>query len=249
MFDEQKYLQSTFSLFFPPQRSIVEVEKQIIQKLRQHYYLIPRGQHQGDVSSDVPQLIFASHHGHSQIVVADSSVTLNVNYSPDWQTKVTEARGYVLERADLAFDIMETLKDVQLLFCGSLTRVHLPSKQSDEAITQRVAETFLKKQERDPYHDIILRLTTVVDDLYFSNMLIQNYRVWNTGPLPLGGVLRLSRRQAVERGVEIISDYNSRYAFNEDRDFDVTRESARDIIDRNAAAIAKACAVVGEAMS
>ena len=246
MFDPPRYRQSTFSLVFPEQRDVTSSEKQIYERLRPAYFPAQLVRVANDSDPDVPRLAFGSQHGHSQILIGASSAVLNVVYSPDWQTKISDARQYVLDRAALVFDAVETLGEIQLLFCGSVTRAQLRSDAADEDVVQVVADVFMAAESTDPYHDVILRMTTVVEDLFFNNITVQNYRSWNVNPTH-GGTLRLSRRQAVERGVEVVGDFNSRYAFNEDRDFVVTREAAFDVIDRNLATVAEAISTITEA--
>lgn len=235
MFDEARFLQSTFSLVFPEQRDIVTLEKTLNVQLRPAYFparlVAPES---GD--QDGPRLLFISQHGHSHILLSGSSATLTVMYSHDWQTRISDAHHYVIERSDLLFDILGVLDDTMPLYCGSVTRVRLPSSAPDEEIVNLVAQKFTSSFAPDPYHDVVVRITTVVDDVYFNNLTIQNYRAWNMAPVPIN-MLRFSRKQAVERGVEVIGDFNSRYGYNEDKEYTVNRDTRIDIVDRNLASL------------
>lgn len=237
VFDQPRYLQSTFTLVFPEQRDLADREKRIYDQLRPFYFPAQPVRMPNASDAEAPWLAFNSQHGHSQIYVAASSVTLNVNYSPDWQTRVTDAREYVGHRMSLVFGAAEVFEDISLLYCGSATRARLAWSASDDELVETLVETLVKEGPEESHHDLILRTTSVVDDLFFNNITVQNYRNWNLG-LMHSGTVRLSRTQAVERGVEIIGDFNSRYAFNEDKEFMVTREAALDMINRSLAGVA-----------
>lgn len=230
MFESPRYLHSAFSWFFPATRNLRASEAAIFDILRGRYF---PSVVQPPLSENDPQiLIFQSQHGHSQIAIDNTSATLNVVYSPDWQTKPLEGRGYVEERAHLLFDAIARLQEERLLFCGSVTRVRLSTKSSDEELVRLVAATLDVKGNQDTAHDVVHKVTQIVDGTYFQNITVQNYRAWEIG-LPQFGSMRLSRHQAVERGVEILGDFNCRYAFNEGRALDIDKRLATTLIERN----------------
>jgi len=232
LFEQPKYIQNSFSIFFPEQRGIAQKEQEIFSKLRGRYFQ-PRSIAAASGSdTEAPGLLFASEHGHSHIVVSTTTAILNVSYSADWQTRPAEAREYMVERTGLLFDVLEAISEDAPLFGGSVTRAQVPSIASDEDLASFVARVFAGASDDRDYHDIIVRSTVVVDDLFFSNLTVQNYRFLNVS-LPAPAVFRVSRHAAVERGLEVVSDFNSRYAFNEDRPFQVTRESALIMLDKN----------------
>ncbi len=189
-------------------------------------------------------MVYQSQHGHSHFVIEPTSATLNVVYSPDWQTKVSDGRAYVEERAHLLFDILEEIEAEPPLYCGSVTRVRLATTASDEDLGRFFAKSFAPYGDPDTCHDVFIKVTNVVDDTFFSNLTMQMYRMWNIG-LPQIGTMRLSRRQAVERGVEILGDFNSRYAFNEGKEFEVTKHVATVVLDANLAAVDAAARRLG----
>lgn len=210
-------------------RSVEHFEADIYARIRNWYFPAKLGA-PGD--ADVPALVFQSRHGHSHLIISQTSVSLNVVYSPDWQSRVDALRDYVVGRTELLLEVATIIAQDAPSFCGSVTRVHVPWKASDEELVAFVARMFAGGQPEEVYHDANVKLTSIVDDLFFSNVTIQNYRSWNLA-LPIASVFRLSRQRAAERGVEVIVDFNSRYAFNEDKAFKVTRDSTIQLINRN----------------
>ncbi len=241
MFQEVRCLQSSFSLIFAPLRDLIEKEKQFNSLLRDVYFpaqLIEVSNGQGGEKS----LLFSSHHGHSQIAVSNASITLNAGYSFDWQTREGEIKRYLVERVGRVFDLVEAYgHDLQLLFCGSVVRAQMRSNLSDDQLSSQLRNIFLKRIPQDPTHDLVIRHTTIVDGLFFNNITVQNYRTWNTTAVPVSSI-RLAREQAAERGVEIIVDFNSRYAYNEEKEFVVNRGGAARVINLSFTQIAEAAA-------
>jgi hypothetical protein len=76
----------------------------------------------------------------------------------------------------------------------------------------------------------MLKITNVLKDRFFSNITVQNYRVWKLIAQPQG-VLRLPLKKVKERGVEIINDFNDRYAFNENDGCYSSPENVKEIIE------------------
>lgn len=236
MFSSPLYLQSTFSLFFPEQFQVSSHEREIYTILKDRYFP-GRILELPDADPDQPQIIFRSQHGYSQILVAPSTVTLHVAYSPDWRTQVSAAKGYVLERIALLFRILTILTKEEPLYGGSVTRVHLEAQSPDTNVAAILGQVFLTQNGGNPQHDVVIKRTTIEDDLFFNNLTVQNYRAWSQAPQP-PGPLRLSTELTSERGIEILGDFNSRYAFNEDKVFNLSLESAEALVDRNLAIIA-----------
>lgn len=235
MFDQPRYLRSTFSITFPEIRNVTNWERQIYHKLRDRYFPAKLLQ-PAESGASATSLLFQSQHGHSQILVAPDNVAVQVAYSPDWQTNVAAARDYVVERGGLLFDILKLVGEPTPLFCGYISQVRIPwlGAASDEALIKALAGEFVTEPIDADYHDILTRVTRVVEGLYFSNVLVQSYRNWTTIP-DAGSTFRLSRHRAAERGVEITVDFNTRYAFNEDKDLKIQREILPLVVDKGLA--------------
>jgi hypothetical protein len=232
VFEQPRFIQNSFSVYVPDHSSAVDRQQDLYSRLKGRYFPPRLVNTSSPGVPESPALLFQSEHGHSQILVSAGNCTLNVTYSADWQTQPERARSYMTERTHLLFDIADEVSREPLLFAGSVTRVQMPSSVSDPELVAFIARVFAERLDDSDYHDLTLRTTTVVDDLFFSNLMIQNYRIWNAS-VPTPPVYRVSRHSAAERGLEIVSDYNSRYAFNEDKPFAVTREAADQMLDRN----------------
>lgn len=235
MFDQPRYIQDSFGITFLEHRSVVSLERQIYGKLRDFYFPVKLPS-PNPAAPDAARLLFQSQHGNSQIVIGDSNATLTVAYSLDWQVDPAAAQGYMRERAGLLLEVLRVLGEREPLFCGTVMHVRLPSKSDDASILRLLSREFAPNPEPIQLFDVQSRATSILDEKFYSNITVQNYRVWS---LSLGApsILRLSQKAASERGVEVISDLNSRYGFNEDRALKITRETVPEMLGANFAIV------------
>lgn len=91
MFESIKYIQSSFSVSFSRQLQIRRSANTFEDFLKSHFsghYGQPQVISVPDeLDSEIPRIIFGSRHGFSQVIVSQINMTLNVTYSPDWQTR------------------------------------------------------------------------------------------------------------------------------------------------------------------
>ena len=80
---------------------------------------------------------------------------------------------------------------------------------------------------RKTFFDVLVKQVNVVDNMYYHNIVLQNFRSWKQRQDE-----RFPLREAEVRGISITGDFNDRYAFNE-RDSDFTKsETSSSIIDQ-----------------
>lgn len=244
MFEQTKFVSNSFSLVFPRQLRIRRLANELEDRLAGRYFQPQIISVPDDLDPEIPRMIFGSEHGFSQIVVSQVNMSLNVTYSPDWQVEVSKGRSYLLERVPILFELLGILDGVEPLFCGLTTQANLPSLAEDEAIVRNVAEIFLKDEDLRTVHDVQIKTTTLLSERFFSNITVQNYRLWDA-MLSQQGVTRFPRADAVERGLQILGDFNDRYAFNEDEDYVSSQEVAGEVIENGLAEVTEMVARVG----
>lgn len=237
MFGQPKYIQHSFSVSFERcrdvRRRVNAMEDSLKQKYPGHF-----GQPQvipvpDELDPEVPRVIFGSQHGFSQIIVSQVALILNVAYSPDWQVDISKGRQYLKERVAILYALFEALRGEKgaAYFCGLTTRVRLQSSVDDAATVGALISRITNNGDGNATHDINLRRTTVVTDRFFSNTTIQNYRSWRAEQ-DVSQIPRLRRNAATERGIEIVGDFNDRYAFNEQDGYVSTANVVNEVIDR-----------------
>lgn len=154
-----------------------------------------------------------SNHGNSQLSISQVSVALQVRFTPDWQVAPEKTCGYVSERLALARGLLRVLPSATPRFIGVSFLIVLPSSHTDTEIVHAIHTRVLGKEPPRDLYDVELKLARVVEDRYFENVTVRNYRHYRVEPT--AEVVRLSAQLATERGVQILIDFNDRHAFNE----------------------------------
>lgn len=146
------------------------------------------------------------------------SVSLNVRYSPDYQVNVDLRKKYLKDRIPALFDLINEIKEIKPYFCGLTTVVVLHSKEGDDdKIIDLLLKIFLRKEQFEAIKDLEIKFTKIVEDRFFSNILVKNFREYfkEGQPVFLADLPRLPFNKASTRGIQIVSDFNDRYSFNE----------------------------------
>jgi hypothetical protein len=179
---------------------------------------------------ELPRLMFGSRHGFRQLVLSQIALTLHVTYSPDWQVDAPKGRQYLLERLPVLYDLLHVLDGADPLFSDLTTRVRLAANANDDTLLAYLRRFLAAPASGAPLHDISVKVTTVHDAKFYSNLTIQNYRTWQAQDT-ISGMQRLAKQGASERGIEIIGDFNDRFAFNEQVDYVSSPEVIEAIVD------------------
>ncbi len=245
MLTQAKYVQNSINVVFPREPQIRRLANNFEDMLKGKYFQPQIVPIPDEFDPEVPRMIFGSLHGFSQIIVTQVNFVLNVMHSPDWQEDISKGNEYLLERVSILFQLLEILENVKPSFCGLTTRVNMPTNAGDEAILHRLADVFLSPGEVQNYHDLEVKFTTIVQDKFFNNMTIQNYRLW-TRVGPQEGIPRLARGAAYEKGIQIIGDFNDRYAFNEFEGYISSCDAAKEIINRGLTRVKETVKKIGD---
>jgi len=247
MFEKAKYIKNSFNIFFSRQPEIRRRANDFEDKLKGRYFqphIVPVPD---DLDPEVPRMLFGSEHGFSQIIVSQVTLVLNVTYSPDWQMDISKGRQYLFERVPILFELLDILKGEKAYFCGLSTQVHLSTKAEDKKVIEHLEKLFLKNSMNSIY-DVQLKVTNVLAQRFFSNIVLQNYRTWKLEG-PRQGVIRLPQNEVSDHGIEISGDFNDRYAFNENDNYFTSRENAEAIIKSGLDEIKKVIERVEESSS
>lgn len=244
MFSKPRYIQNSFNVVFPRQRTIRRIANDFEDRLRERYFQPQIISIPDELDPEFPRMIFGSEHGFSQIIVSQVSFVLNVTYSPDWQTDISKGKEYLNERIAILFSLLDLLDEAKPFFCGLSTKIHLASTEDDKAILTQIAKTFFKNKDVKNISEIQFKRTEVVSDRFFSNITINNYRTWKIDG-GQQGILSLSSKEASERGIEIVGDFNDRYNFNEDKKYRSEMDVAKKVIDGGLREVKKVADMLG----
>ena len=244
MFDPPQYIQNSFNVFFQRQPSIrrkADTFETLLEATYDPPLVLPIPD---DQDPEVPRLVFSSKTGYSQIVISQISIALNVQYSTDFQIDISKGRAYLSDRVPTLFQLLSKLS-ISANYCGFATVVHLPSDRDDTTIVSHLTAKFLTNLDVNDAYDVQFKTTKLVDRTFFSNVTVQNYRAWKSGMVPQQST-RVSEENIIGRGVQIVGDYNDRFAFNEKKGYSSGKDKAKTIIDGGLEAVAQMVAKIRE---
>jgi hypothetical protein len=226
-----RYIRNSFSLTYARQPQIRRQANEFEDTLRENY-----GQPQvfpvpDELDPRVPRILFSSTHGFSQISVSQISTSLTVKYSEDWQVDREKRRAYLQERTDLVFDALEKSGQIEPLYTGLSTLVHLPLEIDDHELP-RLLDRQLTGNPSDDLFDVSYKRVFVIDSVFFHNVVVESYRTWKKTTDD-----RYRSADAIARGISISGDFNDRYAFNEIDGYTTSRELSERIIEEGLNAI------------
>ena len=170
----------------------------------------------------VPRVMFQSLGGHSQIVISQMSITLNVTYDGEWVRDASKRASYLLDRVPLVHELCK-VAGAEPAFTGLNGRARLASSASDANILDKLVGVLGIKDVPGELSELSLRMSSIVDHQYFDNVTIQSYRQWSLDDPT--AVRRLPSARATSRGIELIQDFNDRYAYNEQSDYLTSAET------------------------
>lgn len=239
MFESLKYIESTFSIVFPRQERIRRDSNKIEEKLDSlkseniNYaqpQIIPIPD---EMDPRIPRIIFGSQHGYSQIIVSQVSLALQVNYSTDWQNDAAKVQEYLHSRIPVLFQLFDVISPSQAFVSGLSTTAQLPFTGRDQDLISCLSKIYLSDHinRKRNVHELYVKHADIIDDKYFCNVAVENYRTWDIEESGLPEMTPLSSKTASNRGVAITVDFNDRYSFNENTGYNSSGDAAPNIID------------------
>lgn len=239
MFESLKYIESTFSIVFPRQEHIRRDANKIEDKLNSlkneniNYsqpQIIPIPD---EMDPRIPRIIFGSKHGYSQITVSQVSLALQVNYSADWQIDAAKIQEYLHNRTPVLFQLFDEINPPRAYVSGLSTTAQLPFMGTDQELISRLSKIYLSDRinKKGNVHELHVKHADIVDDKYFCNVAVENFRTWDIEKSGIPEMTPLSSQKASNRGVAITVDFNDRYSFNENTEHNSSSDAAPNIID------------------
>jgi len=218
MFDKSRVIQAGYTVIFPRLTDIQSRTTAFDSLLKEQYQQVVKLPVPEELPAEMPRLLYTSLHGHSQIIVSQVTCTFQVNFSADWQSAPEKIRAYLEERIGLLYEMVHALEGNRVLFAGLSLMMNLPSKIPDGEIINLLRQRLAAETAVDSLHDLEIKIVRVVEGMFFSNIRYKNYRAFPP-PGTNEAVMPMPREKAVESGVQILGDFNDRFAYNEKADY------------------------------
>lgn len=242
VFEEALYTESSFSVIFPRQADIRLNLNDFERKLKGHY-----GQPQiinipDDIGPEAPRAVFISNDTYCQMAISQVNIVLTINYPTNLQPDMEMCKNYLLEKSSLVFDMVNSIKVggklLKASYCGFTMTVQIPVINEEINVIGLIAKTLNVKGNYKDIHDMSRRIARIVKDKYFSNIVIENYRTWQFD-LPTTGIVKLRNADVKEQGIQIIGDYNDKFAYQERNSYSTTKSEMNKVIEQGLKVIAQ----------
>ncbi len=186
-----------------------------------------------EADPNIPRIIFGSTHGFSQIIISQISIRFGVMYDEQMMHDRTKIADYLKGKVPTVFRIISEVlpPKAQPIFAGLATKTLVTAQDTtSEGIVTHLRNRLGGFDYIDNIFDLQRKVTTVVDEKYFSNITIANYRLW--GMDEPSTTPALSDENLLEMGIDIEGDFNDRYSYNRDSGYRTNPTVANTLIDR-----------------
>lgn len=170
-----------------------------------------------EIEPSMPRIIFNTKHSFSQLVLSQNNITLNMMYSSDFQSDTQKCEDYINRHAPLLYKVVEKIIKRPVRFTGLASVMNVHAKTTDENIIKRISELYNVKA--DGVFDLDLKFTYVIDNKYFQNLKVQNYRGYDSNFHNNQNLVPMPTKGAKVRGIQVALDFNDRYSFNETKKY------------------------------
>jgi hypothetical protein len=229
VFSAPKYVQQNYSIVFTPILDIRRKANDFEDFLKDSYSIPQVIPIPDDFDANAPRIIFSSEHGFSNIFISQLSITFQVSFDETYQTDEGLRKNYLEERIPILYKLLG-LVNAKIAFSGLVTSIDIPSEATEEQLISHL-KTVVNAQVPNKTYDIRSMLTYTLDDYYFTNTLIENYRNWNIEESSID-IPRLTNDKVIEKGIRIKVDVNDRYAFNENKN-QLSNDTFKNILMHN----------------
>lgn len=185
-----------------------------------------------ELDPEIPRVVFTSKGGHTQVMVSQVSVTFNANYSPDWAQNPDKCRDYLLSKVDLLFRIVSIgWHGVAPNFAGISTAFRVPADTREQSVAMLSRIFSDSGKFAGSATELSCRWSLSEEQRFFNNVALQTFITLDEQYLmQVDGVPRINAETINSCGVEILTDFNDRLAFNERVKYSTNRETVKEML-------------------
>ncbi len=214
-------IKATFNVVYPRKQRIQnKLNKKIndIIDMLEDFYLPPQFLDiPENIEPEIPRAIFNAVNGHSQITLAQTNANLNANFDKKFQNNFALCKEYMEQRSDQVLSLLKMAEISRVHYLGMSTIIQFKQENDDVEILNHVMSTLNQSvSHTSPVIDVNNRFSFVLQDEFFANVTIGNYRNYNLGTSSSDtpSTISLADAEILDKGVFVHLDVNNRYHFN-----------------------------------
>jgi hypothetical protein len=214
-----KQMNAQYVVSFEPQGAIKE-QQQLIQETLSSYF--PPASYStiglpvnAEIPAEIPRILAMSKFGHSSLQIAESEIRLNTQFDTEFQEDLDTCWLYFKERIDKINELTKSISKDHILFAGIVAQfidedVNMPAKF--------IRKKYFNDTIGADVYDLLARMTYVISDQYYLNILVNNLRADND-------------RDKEALGISV--DINNRYLMNTAKEIKHVDNEVLDGLQRN----------------
>jgi hypothetical protein len=215
-----KILSTQFNVFYPSiqgiRRNFFDIEEKLKDHFQTPFNLIPVPD---EAPVEIPRIVATSKHGFSQLSIGLNNAGLTTQYNENFSSNWSACRDYLEGKIENYLSVLGEICDGNLLYSGLVIQLELPFENDPvEVLTDR----FLKIETNQELFDVETKLTFVLDNTFYVNITLSNYRNYEgvgIPDLPVPAYMNLNGR-----GIRVLIDINDKYGFNFQRGYLSSKE-------------------------
>lgn len=181
---------------------------------------------------EIPRIIATTKGGHSQLLLTGSSIQLTTNFDSNFNLDVAKCIEYVKSKCTSIISSLpiigaEVEGKPKFYFSGLSASFLFTEEDGIQSSIDYISSKFLKCDSNLKKDEVQFRIAFVLENKYYVNIVAQNYREFTNGPDERGSFVNLGLKK---EGLQIIIDINDRFAFNHEKEYLSSEDTANTIV-------------------
>ncbi len=185
-----------------------------------------------ELDAEIPRVIFSSKGGHTQLLVSQVGVLINIEYSPDWAVDFQKCLAHAQGKVELLFELAAAgWKRSPPLFAGVTTQSRFVTGSQSEAVAF-VAPSFVECERlTKTANELSYRWSLDVDGRFYNNISVGSVqKVSDLASAASGNIPRFNPATIEHYAVDVSNDYNDRLAYNTSEQYTTDAGTVREMI-------------------
>ncbi len=169
-----------------------------------------------DAPLEYPRIMATTHNEHGQLSISPTGTTFRVVYNNGFEQDWGKCSDYLKKRMYSVFSLLNSFTEDTYEYIGLVSTILFDDIKNNG--TRIIAKNLLKSQNINDLYDIDVKFTFVKNEKIFTNITLQNARIFKQG-VNISKAGDMSSKNQIEESVGVILDINDRYCFNNDPNY------------------------------
>ncbi len=209
------FINAQFSVKFPQQVAIRRYINEIEDVLKEHYDAPQAFPIPDNFAADAPRMLFTSKGNHSQIVISQIAIDLNVNFDENYAADFDKIKNYIKNKVEITSKILGQAKIDKYYFCGLMCSYtdEIDTDNPIDFMQRAVGE--LGKTSGDNLYDASWHKTYLENDFYINERMAIGRKLDGVGDMS-SDLFNLVDSKIVDEKIITSIDINNKARYMKD---------------------------------